>query len=135
MSPPLTDPIQFRTSGVDACDHSECFLFSYDLHRYYRATEAERRPRILMNPAVRVAYEQRWYHWNNVILRRPFIRWWLCKLRFPSSDLDDAYQKTSGVTGSDMSYLTGRLSISDGVEIIVLGVGSTYLRRTNDVRH
>lgn len=75
MSPALTSPIQFRTSDVDACDHSECFLFSYDLHRLYH--EQDRRPRILINPQVRVAYEKTWYHWNNVFLRRPIIRWWL----------------------------------------------------------
>lgn len=76
-SPNLTDPIRFRTSGIDACDHSECFLFSYDLHRYYNNTVG--RPRIVMNPRVKVAYEHNWYHWNNVFLRRPVIRWWLRK--------------------------------------------------------
>jgi hypothetical protein len=37
-------------------------------------------------------------------------------------------RKTSGVTVLDTDCLIGHLSISDGVAIIVPGVGSTYLR-------
>jgi hypothetical protein len=74
FSPPLEIPLSFRPSNIEACDHSEAFLISYDLHRLY--AEVEGRPRILINPAVQVAYEDKWFHWNNVILRRPIIRWW-----------------------------------------------------------
>lgn len=73
-SPPLQDPIQFRTSGIEACDHSECFLFSYDLHRLYEAGSGG--PKIVMNPSVQTAYEDRWFQWNNVVLRIPMIKWW-----------------------------------------------------------
>lgn len=74
MSPALTEPILFRASGVDACDHSECFLFSYDLHRLY---PAGRPPKIWMNPSVKTAYEDRWYRWNNYVLRIPMVQWWV----------------------------------------------------------
>ncbi|KAL1405248.1 hypothetical protein Q8F55_008874 [Vanrija albida] len=74
MSPPLPSPIQFRISGVDACDHSECFLFSLDLHRLY--SSPERPPRILMNPDVRTGYSVRWWKWNDVVLRIPVLRFW-----------------------------------------------------------
>lgn len=73
-SPPVELPLQFRPSNIEACDHSEAFLPSYDLHRLYADIEA--RPRILMNPAVQVAYVDKWYHWNNVILRYPIVKWW-----------------------------------------------------------
>ncbi|WOO85796.1 uncharacterized protein LOC62_07G009282 [Vanrija pseudolonga] len=74
MSPPLPSPIQFRISGVDACDHSECFLFSLDLHRLYSSTD--RRPRILMNPDVRTGYSVKWWKWNDVVLRIPVLKFW-----------------------------------------------------------
>lgn len=83
MSPPLESPIKFRTSGIDACDHSECFLSSYDLHRLY--ADVEGRPKIYMNPAVKVAYEKTWFHWNNVVLRRPVVQWWRSESTFTSS--------------------------------------------------
>lgn len=73
-SPPVELPLQFRPSNIEACDHSEAFLLSYDLHRLY--ADIEGRPRILMNPAVQVAYVDKWYHWNNVILRYPIVKWW-----------------------------------------------------------
>ncbi|KAJ9092210.1 hypothetical protein QFC21_006956 [Naganishia friedmannii] len=50
-------------------------LFSYDLHRLYPT--AERKPRILLNPRVRVAYEKRWWVWHNVVLEIPVIKFWL----------------------------------------------------------
>jgi hypothetical protein len=74
FSPPLEIPLRFRPSNIEACDHSEAFLISYDLHRLYAETEGG--PRILINPAVQVAYEEKWFYWNNVILRRPIIKWW-----------------------------------------------------------
>ena len=74
MSPPLTDPILFRSSGIDACEHSECFLVAYDLHRLYRS--AERPSKIIMNPNVRTAYDTKWWTWNNVILRAPIVQLW-----------------------------------------------------------
>lgn len=73
-SPPLTQPLKFRTSGIDSCDHSECFLFSYDLHRLF----TDRRPRILMNPRVLTTYDPKWWTWNNVVLRVPVVKWWRC---------------------------------------------------------
>jgi len=76
-SPALDFPIQFRSSGIDACDHSECFLFSYDLHRLYPTRE--RPPRIYMNPSVKVAYQENWYRWHNHVLRIPIVKWWLGK--------------------------------------------------------
>ena len=75
MSPPLSEPIKFRQSEIDACDHSECFLFSYDLHRYYNTPD--RPPRIYMNPSVKVAYDQEWYKWQNFVLQIGVVRWWV----------------------------------------------------------
>ncbi|WWC66739.1 uncharacterized protein I206_100644 [Kwoniella pini CBS 10737] len=72
-SPKIELPIKFRTSNIPECDHSECFLISYDLHRYHY----NRPVKIYMNPKVKVAYEQNWYKWNNFILRIPIINWWL----------------------------------------------------------
>lgn len=85
-SPPIQLPLAFRTSHLDACDHSECFLFSYDLHRLY-AAEGQRRPRILMNPRVKVAYELRWWYWHNVVLENPVVKFWLGKSPHCSPDL------------------------------------------------
>ena len=128
MSPALTSPIHFRTSGVDACDHSECFLFSYDLHRLYH--EQDRRPRILINPQVRVAYEKTWYHWNNVFLRRPVIRWWLGECSRGSPKL---MGQEYGVMVSVTSYSIGRLNDLEGGATIVLGMGSIYPLTVADV--
>lgn len=75
MSPPLSEPVKFRASHIPACDHSEAFLFSYDLHRLYDSPQ--RPPRIYMNPTVKVAYSPNWFIWQNVILRVGFVRWWL----------------------------------------------------------
>ncbi|WWC66738.1 uncharacterized protein I206_100643 [Kwoniella pini CBS 10737] len=75
FSPTLTLPIQFRTSNISACDHSECFLIGYDLHRLYDSVE--RPPRIYMNPTVKLAYEKKWFVWHNKVLRVPVIQWWL----------------------------------------------------------
>lgn len=129
MSPALTSPIHFRTSGVDACDHSECFLFSCDLHRLYH--EQDRRPRILINPQVRVAYEKTWYHWNNVFLRRPIIRWWLGEYSrgFPKL-MRQEYRVMISVT----SYSIGRLNDLEGGATIVLGMGSINRLTVADVR-
>ncbi|KAK4683508.1 alpha-1,3-mannosyltransferase, partial [Tremellales sp. Uapishka_1] len=74
-SPPLSYPLQFRGSHIDACDHSECFLFSYDLHRIH--STPDRPPRIYMNPSVKVAYQANWFRWHTKILRIPVIKWWL----------------------------------------------------------
>lgn len=74
-SPPLNTPLKFRSTGVEACDHSECFLFSYDLHRIHNTRE--RPPRILINPSVKVAYQRHWFRWQNTVLRVPMIKWWL----------------------------------------------------------
>lgn len=73
-SPALTHPLRFRTSGIENCVHSECFLIAYDLHRL--AAAEGRRPRIWMNPTVTVAYEADVHRWINVILRWPLIKWW-----------------------------------------------------------
>ncbi|KAK4687636.1 alpha-1,3-mannosyltransferase, partial [Tremellales sp. Uapishka_1] len=74
-SPPLGSGPTFRSSGIDACDHSECFLFSYDIHRRYNGTR--RPPRIYMNPNVLVAYDANWFKWHTVILRVGVVRWWV----------------------------------------------------------
>lgn len=74
-SPELALPLKFRASGIQACDHSECFLWSYDLHRLYN--DPARPPRIYMNPTVQVAYEDSWYRWHHTILRRPVIKFWV----------------------------------------------------------
>jgi hypothetical protein len=74
-SPELTLPIKFRSSGIQACDHSECFLWSYDLHRLYN--DPARPPRIYMNPSVQVAYDDSWFRWHHTILRWPVIRIWV----------------------------------------------------------
>ncbi|KAL7421833.1 hypothetical protein Q5752_003604 [Cryptotrichosporon argae] len=73
-SPELSLPLEFRTSDIQACDHSECFLFSYDIHRLYPTSF--RPPRIVMNPQVRVAYQKNWWTWYNVVLRSPVVNWW-----------------------------------------------------------
>lgn len=73
-SPPLSTPLKFRSTGIEACDHSECFLFSYDLHRIHNTPE--RPPRILINPSVKTAYQRHWYRWHNTVLRIPMISWW-----------------------------------------------------------
>lgn len=85
-SPPLELPYRFRSSGIDACDASECFLFSYDLHRHYaalsssgNASKQQQGPKIYMNPAVKVAYSRRWWIWHTIILRTPIVKWWLGK--------------------------------------------------------
>lgn len=75
MSPELTLPLKFRSTGIEACDHSECFMFGYDLHRLYNTTE--RPPRILMNPTVEVAYASNWYTWQTSVLRIPSVRLWI----------------------------------------------------------
>lgn len=67
--------MKFRSTGIEACDHSECFLFSYDLHRIHNTRE--RPPRILINPSVKVAYQRHWFRWQNTVLRVPMIKWWL----------------------------------------------------------
>nr|XP_018266885.1 uncharacterized protein I303_00865 [Kwoniella dejecticola CBS 10117]OBR89043.1 hypothetical protein I303_00865 [Kwoniella dejecticola CBS 10117] len=72
-SPSIDLPIKFRTSEIAQCDHSECFLISYDLHRYHH----QRPVKIYMNPKIKVAYEQNWFKWHTVILRVPIINWWL----------------------------------------------------------
>ncbi len=82
ISPPLDDPIKFRTSGIDACDHSESFLFSYDLHRLYN--DPQRPPRIYMNPTVKVAYLPKWYRWQNTVLRIGVVKWYVGKSSFGS---------------------------------------------------
>lgn len=74
-SPPLSHPMQFRGSlPEDACEHSECFFFSYDIHR---SLANRRRPCILMNPKVQVTYTTNWYQWHTEILRLPFVKFWL----------------------------------------------------------
>jgi hypothetical protein len=74
MSPALQTPLQFRISGVGECDHSECFLFSYDLHRFYHTQD--RPPRIIMNPHVITTYSQNWWAWRNIVLQIPAVQWW-----------------------------------------------------------
>jgi hypothetical protein len=81
FSPPLTHPQKFRSSQIEACDHSECFLFSYDLHR--RFPTHQRPPRIYMNPKVKVAYDENWWRWQTRVLRQPVVRWWLGELQLP----------------------------------------------------
>lgn len=76
-SPPLEIPLRFRLSRIEACDHSEAFLISYDLHRLY--AQVEDRPKISINSAAQVVYEGKWFHWNNVILRCPNLKWWTGK--------------------------------------------------------
>lgn len=91
-SPPIPSPVKFRgPSYKDACDHSEAFLFSYDIHR---RLEGQRPPRIIMNPAVKVAYSLNWYRWRNTILQIPFVRFWQSKsspssLRMPECVFSD----------------------------------------------
>jgi len=74
-SPEIANPPKFRSTGIEACDHSECFLFSYDLHRIHNTRE--RPPRILINPSVKVAYKRHWFRWHTTVLRIPAIKWWL----------------------------------------------------------
>ena len=77
-SPAISNPPKFRSTGIEACDHSECFLFSYDLHRIHNTRE--RPPRILINPTVKVAYKKHWFRWHTTVLRIPAIKWWLGEL-------------------------------------------------------
>ena len=65
-SPPLEIPLRFRPSRLEACENSEAFLISHHLHRLY--AQVEGRPRILINPAVQVAYEEKKFHWNMMVI-------------------------------------------------------------------
>jgi hypothetical protein len=85
-----------------------------------------------MNPAVRVAYEKTWYHWHNVVLRRPVIRWWLRKSS-PPGPVKELTVQVYGVTTSHTGCLIGHLSISEDEEIIVPGLGSKYPLPIRDV--
>lgn len=66
LEPPLELPLRFRSSP--RCFSSECQLMSFDIHR----AVAPLRPRIWINPRVKVAYEWRSY-FQYVWLER----WWL----------------------------------------------------------
>ncbi|SPO25049.1 uncharacterized protein UTRI_01563_B [Ustilago trichophora] len=63
-------PLQFRSSTT--CLSSECQLISYDIHRaLYPA-----RPTILINPAVKVAYNHKHYFLFNSLIPSPILRTW-----------------------------------------------------------
>lgn len=64
--PPVTLPLRFRSSP--RCFSSECQLTSFDIHR----AVAPLRPRIWINPCVKVAYEYRTY-FQYVFLQQ----WWV----------------------------------------------------------
>ncbi|SPO22885.1 uncharacterized protein UTRI_01563 [Ustilago trichophora] len=67
---PLRLPLQFRSSTT--CLSSECQLISYDIHRaLYPA-----RPTILINPAVKVAYNRKHYFLFNSLIPSPILRTW-----------------------------------------------------------
>lgn len=66
LDPPSQLPLRFRSSP--RCFSSECQLMSFDIHR----AVAPLRPRIWINPRVKVAYEWRTY-FQYVWLER----WWL----------------------------------------------------------
>ena len=67
---PLQLPLKFRSSAT--CLSSECQLVSYDIHRaLYPA-----RPTILINPAVKVAYNHRHYFLFNSLIPSPILRPW-----------------------------------------------------------
>ena len=69
---PLSLPLKFRTSTT--CLSSECQLISYDIHRATHATA--RRPTILINPAVKLAYNHRHYYLYNSLIPSPIVRLW-----------------------------------------------------------
>ncbi|EST10220.2 Mannosyltransferase 1, CMT1 [Kalmanozyma brasiliensis GHG001] len=67
---PVILPLQFRASST--CLSSECQLISYDIHRaVYPA-----RPTILINPAVKVAYNTKHYFMYNKLIPSPILRPW-----------------------------------------------------------
>ncbi|CBQ70236.1 conserved hypothetical protein [Sporisorium reilianum SRZ2] len=68
----LSLPLRFRSSAT--CPSSECQLISYDMHRALHPTA--RRPTILINPAVNVAYTHRHYFLYNSLLPSPLLRPW-----------------------------------------------------------
>jgi hypothetical protein len=47
----------------------------YDIHR--KAASEGRKPRIYMNPSVRVAYDEEWFVWHNYVLQVPYIKGWV----------------------------------------------------------
>ncbi|CDW97228.1 hypothetical protein [Sporisorium scitamineum] len=69
---PLSLPLRFRSSTT--CLSSECQLISYDIHRAIHPTR--RRPTILINPAVKVAYNHNHYFMYNSLLPSPLVRPW-----------------------------------------------------------
>ena len=67
---PAMLPLQFRTCA--SCNVSESLLTSLDMHRL----ASPRRPRIYVNPAVRVAYNYPSYYLYNVIMRWYVVAPW-----------------------------------------------------------
>lgn len=114
-SPALSTPIRFRTSGVAECVHSECFLLPYDLHRLY--ADVPGRPRILINPQVKVAYNLPRYNWQNYILELPLFKWWRSELAGDRWELMLTAQ-TYGAMASTSPYQTEpwKLSKADGTD-------------------
>ncbi|KAJ1032379.1 hypothetical protein NDA16_000406 [Ustilago loliicola] len=66
----VTLPLKFRTSSK--CVSSECQLISYDIHRASHPA----RPTILINLAVKVAYNHRHYFLYNSFIPSPIVRIW-----------------------------------------------------------
>lgn len=67
---PVILPLKFRTSPT--CVSSECQLISNDIHRASHPA----RPTILINPAVKVAYNHRHYFLYNSLIPSPIVRAW-----------------------------------------------------------
>jgi len=71
-TPPRSAPaLQFRSSASDECFSSESFLLGYDLRRQFGLDK------IYLNPRVVTAYHQRFFFWNNYVLRHWIVRWWM----------------------------------------------------------
>ncbi|KAJ6503089.1 cryptococcal mannosyltransferase 1-domain-containing protein [Mycena vulgaris] len=71
LTPALTPPLAFRSSGERECFSSESFNLPYDLRRRFDMQ------RIYVNPRVITGYEWKYYVWFKYITRHWVVVWWM----------------------------------------------------------
>ncbi|KAJ6514137.1 hypothetical protein DFH09DRAFT_1374064 [Mycena vulgaris] len=71
LTPALTPPLAFRSSGERECFSSESFNLPYDLRRRFDMQ------RIYVNPRVITGYEWKYYVWFKYIPRHWLVVWWI----------------------------------------------------------
>lgn len=96
QSPLPSIPIVLRAALDPECNQSECFLFSYDIHRV--CPTKERPPRMGVDPLVKVAYDSRWYALEKEVMDMPRVKWWLRTSASNSADRRVAYVSMSFVS-------------------------------------